>query len=107
MSLSSALVNGVLIGGMYALAAVGFSLIFGVMDVINLTHGVILLLGAYVTYYTFTIVGIDPFFTIPLSMVALFVFGYVYQRTLVQRVIGEGALKSLLITFGVALMIRN
>jgi branched-chain amino acid transport system permease protein len=107
MALAATIINGLLVGGMFALAAVGFSLIFGVMDVINLTHGVILLLGAYVSYFAWQMAGIDPFLTIPLSMGALFVFGYVYQRVLVQRVIGEGALKSLLVTFAVALMIRN
>lgn len=107
MALLAAILNGLLIGGLYALAAVGFSLIFGVMDVINLTHGVILLLGTYVSYYAFTLLGIDPFLTIPLSMGVLFVFGYAYQRTLVQRIIGEDPLKSLLVTFGVALMVRN
>ncbi|MFB6094596.1 MAG: branched-chain amino acid ABC transporter permease [Halanaeroarchaeum sp.] len=107
MALASSIINGVLIGGMYALAAVGFSLIFGVMDVINLTHGVILLLGAYVSYYAFTLFGIDPFLSIPISMGVLFAFGYLYQRTLVQRVIGEDPLKSLLLTFGVAIMVKN
>ncbi|MFB6125253.1 MAG: branched-chain amino acid ABC transporter permease [Halanaeroarchaeum sp.] len=104
---TSAIVNGLLIGGLYALAAVGFSLIFGVMDVINLTHGVILLLGAYVSYYAFALFGLDPFLSIPLSMVVLFAFGYAYQRTLVQRIIGEDPLKSLLVTFGVAMMVQN
>lgn len=107
MALLAAVLNGLLIGGLYALAAVGFSLIFGVMDVINLTHGVILLLGTYVSYYAFTLMGIDPFLSIPLAMGLLFVFGYVYQRTLVQQIIGEDPLKSLLVTFGVAIMVKN
>ncbi|MFB6133063.1 MAG: branched-chain amino acid ABC transporter permease [Halanaeroarchaeum sp.] len=107
MAFADAIVNGLLIGSLYALAAVGFSLIFGVTDVINLTHGVILLLGSYITYYTHAIVGIDPVLTIPLAMGVLFVLGYLYQRLLVQRVIGGEALKSLLVTFGVAMIGKN
>ena len=107
MAFADAIVNGLLIGSLYALAAVGFSLIFGVTDVINLTHGVILLLGSYITYYTFNITGIDPFLTIPIAMAVLFVLGYLYQHLIVQRVIGGEPLKSLLITFGVALIGKN
>lgn len=107
MGFVSAIISGLLVGGLYALAAVGFSLIFGVMDVINLTHGVILLLGTYVSFYSWKILGIDPFLTIPLSMATLFVLGYIYQRILVQRVIGDEPLKSLLVTFGVAIMGLN
>ena len=72
MLVSQALVNGLLLGGLYACVAVGFSLIWGVMNLINLAHGSFALLGAYVAVIVNQTFGIDPFLTIPFSGVALF-----------------------------------
>lgn len=101
------IVNGLLLGGVFALIAVGFSLIFGVMDVLNLTHGAIVILGSYLTYFAWDMFGIDPFLLLPVVIVVFFVLGYVYQQTIIRRILGEDELVTLLVTFGFALMIRN
>ncbi|MBI3708737.1 MAG: branched-chain amino acid ABC transporter permease [Proteobacteria bacterium] len=102
------IVDGLVLGGLYSLAAVGFSLIFGVMNVVNLSHGVIVLIGAYVSYILWHALGVDPLLAIPVAMAVLFAFGYVYQRGLIQLAVDRSSLlASMLVTFGVALMLRN
>jgi branched-chain amino acid transport system permease protein len=100
--------DGLVLGGLYALAAVGFSLIFGVMGVVNLSHGALVMVGAYLALFFWQAAGIDPLLGIPLVMAVLFVAGYVYQRGLIQLAVDRSSLlASLLVTFGVALMLRN
>ena len=101
------LADGLVLGGIYALAAVGFSLIFGVLHVINLSHGILVLLGAYTALILSTALRIDPLLTMPLVMAVLFVVGYAYQRLLIQRAVDRSPLGSMLLTFGVALMLQN
>src|ERR1700674_1957883 len=75
------LINGLLAGGIYAAAALGFSLVWGIMNVINIAHGAFIMLGAYISYWLF--VGplhLDPFLSIPLAMLTMFVIAYVVQR---------------------------
>lgn len=100
-------VDGLLMGGLLALAAVGFSLIFGVMGVLNLTHGMTILLGAYISLYSWTLFGIDPLLSLPLVLAAMFVFGYIYHKLIIDRIVHEEILVTLLVTYGVTLMIRN
>jgi branched-chain amino acid transport system permease protein len=100
--------DGLVLGGLYSLAAVGFSLIFGVMNVVNLSHGVLVLIGAYISYTLWHLLGIDPLLSIPLNMALLFAFGYVYQRGIIQLAVDRSSLlASMLVTFGVALVLRN
>ena len=100
--------DGLVLGGLYSLAAVGFSLIFGVMNVVNLSHGVLVLIGAYISYTLWHLLGIDPLLSIPLNMAVLFGFGYVYQRGIIQLAVDRSSLlASMLVTFGVALVLRN
>ena len=101
------LADGLVLGGIYALAAVGFSLIFGVLHVINLSHGVLVLLGAYFALVLAEFLHIDPLLTMPLVMVALFAIGYAYQRLLIQHAVDRSQFGSLLLTFGVGLMLHN
>ena len=101
------LADGLVLGGIYALAAVGFSLIFGVLHVINLSHGILVLLGAYLALILSTTLRIDPLLTMPAVMAVLFVVGYAYQRLLIQRAVDRSPLGSMLLTFGVALMLQN
>ena len=101
--IAQTLADGLVLGGIYALAAVGFSLIFGVLHVINLSHGILVLVGAYLALIFSTSLGIDPMLTIPFVMAVLFAFGYAYQRFLIQRAVD----RSMLLTFGVALMLQN
>lgn len=99
--------DGLVLGGIYALSAAGFSLIFGVLHVINLSHGVIVLIGAYIALIISSTLHVDPFVAMPAVMLLLFCFGYVYQRWLVQYAIEQSELGSMLLTFGVALMLQN
>lgn len=100
--------DGLVLGGLYSLAAVGFSLIFGVMSVVNLSHGVLVLIGAYISYALWHGFGLDPLLSIPINMAALFGFGYVYQRGIIQLAVDRSSLlASMLVTFGVALILRN
>jgi branched-chain amino acid transport system permease protein len=105
--IAQTLADGLVLGGIYALAAVGFSLIFGVLHVINLSHGILVLIGAYLALIVSTTLGVDPMLTIPVVMAVLFAFGYVYQRFLIQYAVDRSPLGSMLLTFGVALMLQN
>ena len=105
--IAQTLADGLVLGGIYALAAVGFSLIFGVLHVINLSHGILVLMGAYLALIFSEYLHIDPLLTLPLVMAVLFCVGYVYQRLLIQRAVDRASVNSMLLTFGVALMLQN
>ncbi len=105
--IAQTLADGLVLGGIYALAAVGFSLIFGVLHVINLSHGILVLLGAYLALILSQALHIDPLLCIPLVMAALFCIGYCYQRLLIQHAVDRASVNSMLLTFGVALMLQN
>jgi branched-chain amino acid transport system permease protein len=95
------LVNGVLLGGLYALMALGLALVWGVLNIVNLAHGAFIMLGAYACYYLFTGLSIDPFAALPLAMLALFAFGYLLQRYVLNLIIRAPMFNTLLITFGI------
>jgi len=95
------LVNGVLLGGLYALMALGLALVWGVLNIVNLAHGAFIMLGAYVCYFLFTGLGLDPFAALPLTAIALFAFGYLIQRYVLNLVIRAPMFNTLLITFGI------
>jgi branched-chain amino acid transport system permease protein len=101
------LVNGLLAGGILALVALGFSLVWGIMNIINLAHGAFVMLGAYLTYSLFTLWHVDPFLSVPISFVALFIFGYLFQRCVMNYVVRAPMLTTFLLTFGLALLITN
>jgi branched-chain amino acid transport system permease protein len=99
------LLNGILLGGIYAAYSAGFSLIFGVMGVVNIFHGEMVMLGAFITYWIFTLFHIDPFLTIPFSILFLFIFGYFIQRCLINRVVESPPMISYILTFGIHLIV--
>ncbi|MDI6028491.1 branched-chain amino acid ABC transporter permease [Corticibacterium sp. UT-5YL-CI-8] len=102
------LLDGLMLGGLYALAASGFSLIFGVMGILNLAHGAFLVLGAYVGLQISQSLSIEPILTLPAVVVVLFAAGALFQRYLVQLTVDRGGLvASLLVTFGVSLIIHD
>jgi branched-chain amino acid transport system permease protein len=105
--LGQVVVSGLLAGALYAMVALGLALIFGVMRVINVAHGPLLMLGAYTTYFLWAQLGLNPYLSIPVSMVVLFVVGAVLQRTLVFRIIDAPELSSLLLTFGISIALVN
>lgn len=101
------LVNGLLAGGIFAVVALGFSLVWGIMNIINLAHGSFVMLGAYLAYVLFSTWHLDPFFSIPIAFVALFVFGYCVQRFVINFVVRAPILTTFLLTFGLSLLIVN
>lgn len=106
--LAQTLVDGLILGGIYALSAVGFSLIFGVLGVVNLAHGMFVLLGAYVGLMVKNAFGVDPLMAIPIAFAILFVFGALFQLWVVSTAIRRGSLiSSLLVTFGASLILKD
>ena len=101
------LLNGIFLGAIYANIAVGFSLAWGVMDVINVTHGTMIVIGSFITFFLFKFCGIDPFLSIPVSMFVLFLIGYCTQKYLLNFVVKVGVFLSLILTFGLDLVLIN
>ena len=100
-------VNAVLLSGILALVALGFSLVWGIMNIVNLAHGAFIVLGAYVTFFLHQLLHVDPFLSIPASMLVLFTLGWGIQRGLVNQVIKAPLLATFLLTFGLELVIVN
>jgi branched-chain amino acid transport system permease protein len=102
-----ATVYGLLQGGLLALVAVGFSLVWGVMNVINLSHGAFVVAGAYIAWKLNQAFGVDPFLGMLASAACLFVAGYLIQRFLINLVVNAPIWMTLLLTFGLSLLIVN
>ena len=102
------LLDGLILGGVFALSAVGFSLIFGVLGIVNLAHGIFVLLGAYLALALKVHVGLDPIASLPIVFVAFFALGSLVQHQLISLAVRRGSLMtSLLVTFGLSLMLRD
>jgi len=97
--------DGLLLGGLYALMALGLALVWGVLNIVNLAHGALIMLGAYVCYYAFTLAGVDPFAGLIVSAAALFCLGYVIQRFILNLVARAPMFNTLLITFGIEVVL--
>ena len=98
---------GLLSGGVYVAVGVGFGLVWGVLNIVNLAHGALVIIGGYLTWQIFTKFGLDPFLTLPIDAVLLFVLGYALQRGVINRIIRAPLLFTFLLTFGVNLVIVN
>ena len=105
MDYGQIIVNWLLLGGFYAAVAVGFSLIWGIMNIVNLAQGALIIVGAYVAYVAFTKFHIDPFIGIIVSMAVLFIIGWVIQYVAINRVIRAPFLVTFMLTFGLDLLI--
>lgn len=103
----NSIVQGIFLGGLYALFACGLSLMFGVMRIINLAHGDIAVLGAYLMWVAVDHTSMSPFVAALLVLPVMLVFGYVLQLTLLERSLRAGPLVPLLTTFGLAIVIQN
>jgi branched-chain amino acid transport system permease protein len=101
------LTNGVLLGGLYTLMALGLALVWGVLNIVNLAHGAFIMLGGYACYYLFTLGHIDPFVALPIGAIGLFGIGYVTQRCVLNFVIRAPIFNTLLITFGLEVVFTN
>jgi len=99
--------QGVLIGGLYAMFAAGLSLIFGVMRLVNIAHGDLIVLAAYVSLVVTQAMGVDPLTSLLLVVPIMAVIGYALQRGLLNRTLGDDLLPPLLVTFGLSIIIQN
>ena len=103
-NLVAVVLGGILQGGVYAMFAVGLTLIFGVMRIINAAHGEFVMMGAYLTWVCFFRLGIDPLLALVLTLPIAFLFGVAVQKLLLDAVVGQPELTALLITFGLGLV---
>lgn len=105
------IVYGILIGALYGLAAIGLSLVFGVTKFLNVSHGELLMLGGYASFWIFKLLNIDPFLSIPLNILFLIIIGYVLYKLVFARLVKfpvENKIKnSLLIGFGLSIVLQN
>ena len=99
--------NGLVLGGLYACIAVGFSLVWGVLNVINILHGTFIVLGSYVAYFAYAHAGIHPFLSIVIAGALLYALGYVLQASIINRVVAAPVLITLTLTFGLDLILNN
>lgn len=103
----NAVVQGTLLGGLYALFAAGLSLIFGVMRLVNIAHGDLIVLAAYLALTAMTLLGPSPLLALIVVVPAMAGFGYVLQRGFLNRTMGEDILPPLLVTFGLSVILQN
>jgi branched-chain amino acid transport system permease protein len=101
------LIQGILLGGLYALFAAGLALIFGVMRLVNLAHGDLIVLAAFVILALASWLGIGPFLALLLALPLMFAAGFALQHVLLNRTLGHGLLPPLLVTFGLSIIIQN
>jgi branched-chain amino acid transport system permease protein len=107
MDWASTIVQGLLLGGFYALYGIGLSLIFGVMRLVNLAHGDLIVCAAYLSLVLIDVSGLPPLLTLMIVIPGMFGLGVVLQRGVLNRVLGSGPMPPLLITFGISIIIQN
>lgn len=101
------LASGVLIGLIYALVAVGLTLIFGVMEITNFAHGEFLMLGMYSAFWMFALWHWDPIATLPITAIGLFIVGAALYRVVIKRIIGASPISQIFTTFGLMILLRG
>lgn len=101
------IVQGILLGGLYALFAAGLSLVFGVMRLVNLAHGDLIVLAAYLILLLVSRLGLEPFVALLVAMPLMFAIGWALQFVVLNRTLGDDILPPLLVTFGLSIVIQN
>ncbi|MBV7540759.1 branched-chain amino acid ABC transporter permease [Acidovorax sp. sic0104] len=101
------LASGVMIGLIYALVAIGLTMIFGVMDIVNFAHGEFLMLGMYSAFWMFSLYALDPLYTLPLTVLMLFAFGVLLYQFVIVRIINAPMLSQIFTTFGIMILLRG
>ncbi|MCO6410362.1 branched-chain amino acid ABC transporter permease [Hoeflea alexandrii] len=101
------IIQGILLGGLYALFAAGLSLVFGIMRLVNLAHGDLIVLGAYLILLLVTLTGLSPFVAAAVAMPFMFALGFGLQKFMLNRVLGDDILPPLLVTFGLSVVLQN
>jgi branched-chain amino acid transport system permease protein len=106
-TVGQAVVNGLLIGGIYALVSIGVTLIFGVVKIVNFAQGEFVMIGMYISFFLSTQFGIDPLVSLLVSMPVLFVIGVLVQHFLIRRVLGLNDMPQIFLTFALSLLLMN
>ncbi|MBQ0782746.1 MAG: branched-chain amino acid ABC transporter permease [Amphritea sp.] len=101
------IVQGVLLGGLYAMFATGLSLMFGIMRLVNIAHGDFIVLASYLALVVVTSLGLSPLISLVIVVPLMFVIGYVLQRYLLNKTLGDDILPPLLVTFGMSIILQN
>ncbi|MBQ1343712.1 MAG: branched-chain amino acid ABC transporter permease [Firmicutes bacterium] len=101
------IINGLLNGCVYALVAVGLSLTWGVMDIVNFAHGEFLLWGLYASFWIWALMGLDPLISMPIVIVLIFLLGVLTYLVVIKRVLKVSGLTALLATFGLSMVLKN
>jgi branched-chain amino acid transport system permease protein len=101
------LIQGILLGGLYALFAAGLSLVFGIMRLVNLAHGDLIVFSAYITLAFVSLLGLHPFVAAFMAVPVMFGIGWLLQRLVLNRVLGPDILPPLLVTFGLSIVLQN
>ena len=101
------LIQGILLGGLYALFAAGLSLVFGIMRLVNLAHGDLIVFSAYITLAFVSLLGLHPFVAAIVAAPVMFGIGWLLQRLVLNRVLGPDILPPLLVTFGLSIVLQN
>jgi branched-chain amino acid transport system permease protein len=107
VTLAQAVINGLLIGGIYALVSIGVTLIFGVVKIVNFAQGEFVMIGMYVSFFLATRFGVDPLASLAVSMPLLFVIGMLVQHFLIRRVLALGDMPQIFLTFALSLLLMN
>jgi len=106
-TLAQAVVNGLLIGGIYALVSIGVTLIFGVVKIVNFAQGEFVMIAMYISYFLSASFGVDPLVSLVVSMPVLFVVGVLLQHFLIRRVLALGDMPQIFLTFALSLLLVN
>ena len=101
------IINGLLLGGIYALISIGLTLIFGVVEIINFAHGEFLMLSMYGCYWVFQLYGVDPYISLFMVIPTFFLIGWAVQRIIIQPIIDAPPLNQIFATVGVSLVLQN
>ena len=101
------LANGIVLGALYACLAVGFSLVWGVLNVINMLHGSLIILGGYLTFFSWHRFGINPLVALPAVALVLYAIGYLTQLVIINPIVTQPVLTTLTLTFGLDLILYN
>lgn len=101
------IINGLLLGGMYALISIGLTLIFGVLEIINFAHGEFLMLSMYASFWLFQLYGIDPYLSLLIILPLFFLIGLAIQRAIIQPILNAPPLNQIFMTVGLSMVLQN
>lgn len=107
MQVIQVIINGILLGGIYALLGVGMTMMFGIVKLTNLAHGEFVIIGSYASTLIARALGIDPIITLVITIPLMFILGMVLQSGLINRVMKIGAEPALLVTFGLSIILAD